>query len=429
MIPGGGAAHTTPARMRLSAKQVAGSAKAFTPETCARHRRKVIVNRTLAAALLLAVLSLAMPAAACAASRPPGLYRDGSGAELYVGSERELPDAAYPQYLDAKTGATGAIGPGRKLTALCTARERRRLVRTPLGVLGVSLFYRGTQPRTTILLIHGADAETREMGWIVPYFVCNGVNVISYDQRGTGESSGNWLANGPPERARDADALYDAFRNDSHVDAARFGVWGFSNGGWTAPIVAVDRPLAFEILQSAAASSVEQNVIFEAQEAMRGAGHKAADVDQAVAAWHAVLDAIEGRAPVATGKEAYAKAQRTSWFGDSLLPIVPEKTAFAEPGLDGWRRYVSYDPASTLVKVRTPTLALYGGRDTKVDVKHDVPAIEAAFRRAGMRDLTVRWFADAGHTMKVSVNGFDDARPVRYSRGYPGVMLAWLRTL
>jgi hypothetical protein len=44
-----------------------------------------------------------------------------------------------------------------------------------------------------------------------------------------------------------------------------------------------------------------------------------------------------------------------------------------------------------------------------------------------MRDFTLRWFADAGHTMKVTPNGFDDAKPVRYSQGYPAAMLDWLR--
>ncbi|HEY3676430.1 MAG TPA: hypothetical protein VGK84_10615, partial [Candidatus Tumulicola sp.] len=184
---------------------------------------------------------------------------------------------------------------------------------------------------------------------------------------------------------------------------------------------------AFLILQSAPASTLEQNVIFEAKESMRGTKHDAAEIDAAAQTWTLVLDAIDGRTPVTTAKAAYAKAAKTSWFQDSLLPLVPEKTAFIEPQLSGWRRFLSYDPADTLVKVRTPTLALYGGRDTKVDVSHDMPAIEAAFRRAGMRDLTVHVFADAGHTMKVSSNGFDDAKPVRYARGYPAIMLDWLR--
>lgn len=379
------------------------------------------------AALLLIVIAMASPASAASASLAPGLYQDGSGAQLYVGTEHELPDAAYSQYLDTGTGATGALPPSRHVTRLTTLQEEHRVVHAPGGVLGVSLFYRGSAPRSTILLIHGSDAETRDMGWIVPYFACNGVNVISYDQRGTGESSGDWIMNGPAERARDADAIYDALRGDPHVDSKRIGVWGFSNGGWTAPIVAVDRPLAFMILQSAPASTVGQNVIYEAQEAMHGTGHDAAQIENATATWQTLLAALERRAPISVAKEAYAKAERTSWFGDSLLPFVPVRTAFRQPQLDGWRRFLGYDPARILVNVRTPTLALYGGRDRKVDAKHDEPAIVSAFHRAGMRDLTVRWFPDAEHTMKVSPNGFDDAKPVRYSRGYPEVILSWLR--
>jgi alpha-beta hydrolase superfamily lysophospholipase len=384
------------------------------------------VKRKQLTASLALILFVASTLAVGAATLPPGLYVSGSGTKVYVGIEHELPDPPYVQYLDATSGGTGALASDQHLARVCAVQEERRIVRSPLGVLGVSLYYRGSAPYSTILLIHGSDAETREMGWIVPYFACNGVNVITYDQRGTGESSGNWLANGPPQRAVDADAIYDAFRGDPHVDSGKIGVWGFSNGGWTAPIVAVDRPLAFMILQSAPASSVAQNVIFEAKETMRGAKHNRADVDAAADTWQIVLDAIQGRTPIADAKSAYAKAAKASWFEDSLLPFVPEKAAFSEPQLSGWRRFLSYNPADTLGQVRTPTLALYGGRDTKVDVRHDVPMIEAAFRRAGMRDLTVRWFADAGHTMKISSNGFDDAKPIAYSRGYPIVMLDWL---
>jgi pimeloyl-ACP methyl ester carboxylesterase len=386
----------------------------------------VVVKREQLTATLLLILFIASPSAAGAAALPAGLYLNASGAKVYVGTEHELPDPAYPQYLDARSGTTGAMPSDRHLVSVCAVQEERRVVRSPLGVLGVSLYVRDTAPRSTVLLIHGSDTETREMGWIVPYFACNGVNVISYDQRGTGESTGDWLMNGPPQRAVDADAIYDAYRNDPHVDPRKIGVWGFSNGGWAAPIVAVDRPLAFMILQSAPASSVAQNVIFEAKETMRGAKHSPTDIDAAADTWQIMLDAIEGRTPVAVAKRADAKAAKASWFADSLLPLVPEKTALIEPHLSGWRRFLSYDPADTLIKVRTPTLAMYGGRDTKVDVRHDVPAIEAAFRHAGMRDLMVHWFADAGHTMRVTSNGFDNAKPVRYSRGYPTIMLDWL---
>jgi uncharacterized protein len=368
---------------------------------------------------LLLMFAMAFTAPSRAATIAPGLYRDAAGTDIYVGTEHELPDPAYSQYLNAARSVTGALSSPGHLTLLCKIGEERHLVRTPAGVLGVSLYYVGNAPRATVLLIHGADAETREMGWIVPYFACNGVNVISYDQRGTGESSGDWLMNGPLQRARDADAIYDALPGDPRVDPRRIGVWGFSNGGWTAPIVAVDRPLAFMMLKSAPAESVERNLYYEARQSMRSSGHGNASVKQAVVTWQAIIGALQGRTRVSTAKKLYAQAKRTAWFADSLLGLFPAQTAFVEPQLSGWRRFVSYDPAPILVKVRTPTLALYGARDQKTDVNHDVPVLQAAFRKAGIRDLTVRWFAGAGHTLEVSGN--------RYSGGYPNVMLLWLR--
>jgi hypothetical protein len=59
---------------------------------------------------------------------------------------------------------------------------------------------------------------------------------------------GSWIQNGPAERAADVAAIYDAFATDPLVDGKRIGLWAFSNGGWTAPIVATQRPIAFMIL-------------------------------------------------------------------------------------------------------------------------------------------------------------------------------------
>ncbi len=103
-----------------------------------------------------------------------------------------------------------------------------------------------------------------------------------------------------------------------------------------------------------------------------------------------------------------------------------EKDVFTEPYLSDWRRYLSYDPALILARVQTPTLALHGARDRKVDVHRDAPVLIAAYAKSGT-PLTVKWFPDAGHTLEVTPNGFDVATPQRYSRGFPAIMLQWLR--
>jgi pimeloyl-ACP methyl ester carboxylesterase len=86
-----------------------------------------------------------------------------------------------------------------------------------------------------------------------------------------------------------------------------------------------------------------------------------------------------------------------------------------------------YDPASTLRKVTTPTLALYGADDRNVDVAHDSKALRASFEQAGMTDFTMHVYPDAVHTLLLTSNGFTPSKPETFAEGYPNVTIDWLR--
>ncbi|HTA40625.1 MAG TPA: alpha/beta hydrolase, partial [Candidatus Acidoferrales bacterium] len=234
--------------------------------------------------------------------------------------ENSPPDPATNQFFEPATQRFGDVERASDLSAVRTIEEKRRIVTSPLGRLGVSLYYAGTKRRAAVVLIHGNDAETREMGFLIPYFVLNGIDVISYDQRGTGLSVGGWMANGPPQRAQDVDAIFDAFAADPMVDPKRIGLWSFSNGGWTAPIVATQRPIAFMLLKSAPAESLVDNLLFEVRQSMR---HRSpADIADALATWHALLNALARTGSWTTAERLYASAQKQPWFDDSLIPRV-----------------------------------------------------------------------------------------------------------
>ncbi|MFY9718871.1 MAG: hypothetical protein WAK16_04435, partial [Candidatus Cybelea sp.] len=66
------------------------------------------------------------------------------------------------------------------------------------------------------------------MGFLIPFFAVNGIDVVTYDQRGTGLSGGMWSLNGPVQRAVDVESIYDSLAHDPLVDSRRIGVWGFS---------------------------------------------------------------------------------------------------------------------------------------------------------------------------------------------------------
>jgi hypothetical protein len=95
----------------------------------------------------------------------------------------------------------------------------------------------------------------------------------------------------------------------------------------------------------------------------------------------------------------------------------------------GMQRELVYDPTETLEQLRTPTLALFGVLDRNVDVANAPTLFRSDFTRSGMRDFTIRIYRDAGHTLKVSVTGFngEPSQPERLTAGYLQVMIHWSR--
>ncbi|MGH9760151.1 MAG: alpha/beta hydrolase, partial [Blastocatellia bacterium] len=151
-----------------------------------------------------------------------GAYRLAEGT-VYVGVEGEPPNHPTIQFYDEKTRRTGTLehGSGQEYRSdgsppmnfvldspVSSVVEKPIIIESGADRLGASLWHTpGAERRATIVLIHGADDEAREMGFLIPYFVSHGLNVVTYDQRGTGESTGNLQYTGPESKADDVVAI------------------------------------------------------------------------------------------------------------------------------------------------------------------------------------------------------------------------------
>ena len=96
-----------------------------------------------------------------------------------------------------------------------------------------------------VVLAHGSE----ELGWIeavsYPYqFVGRGVSVFVYDKRGTGRSAGTYSQNFP-ELADDLVAASAEAKRLAGNRFGRFGLFGFSQGGWVAPLAAEESGAEF----------------------------------------------------------------------------------------------------------------------------------------------------------------------------------------
>ena len=86
---------------------------------------------------------------------------------------------------------------------------------------------------------------------------------------------------------------------------------------------------------------------------------------------------------------------------------------------DPWMKFfLTYDPAATMRRVKTPVLILTGSRDQQA-VPEQVALQEAAFKEGGNTDVTARVLPDLNHLFVHDTDGF----PGNYAKLPPPVMM------
>lgn len=307
--------------------------------------------------------------------------------------------------------------------------EDRHVIGDKQGNFGFSVWHSAhTAKEPLMVLLEGADDSTRDMGFLIPYFVSHGMDVLTFDQRGTGLSTGNWRYTSPSDKADDVVAALRSLVSDPGIDFARVGVWGPSNGGWVAPIIAHHYPLAFMILKSASGQTIINNVKFEVrQDLLYDHRFSPKQIDEAMRFEQVMFDSLESDKGWEQAGNALEVARTKPWF--SLMRIPPDLTVPPPPTvLAALRASLLYDPRLTLQRVSLPTLLLFGQKDRNVDVGVSERDFRDAFRQSGMRDLTVHVFPDADHLLIISPTGYisDESEPTHFAKGYPSIMIDWL---
>lgn len=275
-----------------------------------------------------------------------------------------------------------------------------------------------------LMVLGGGDSDVTVDDYLVEVrkaFRQAGIATLLWDKAGNGCSSGKYSSALPiQERATETLAALDMLKQRDDIDARRIGVWGFSQGGWVAPMAAVrSKDIAYLILVNGAGKDALSQGAYLSVGLLRAAGVNEAEATQAYATLRrslAVLRAggtAEDSLAVAKDLQKYPALRPTFRLDEAGAGELQSLLARPE-----W----SYTAEEFLQQVNLPTLAIFGKRDTIVDGSESADVYRRAFERAGNRDLTIEFFDDADHYMFQP----EQQGQKRFARGYIHTMIEWL---
>ena len=253
--------------------------------------------------------------------------------------------------------------------------------------------------RAGIVILQGSSGNLRrEYQFYADHFARAGLAVLTFDKRGSGESSGDYGAATYDDLAADAAAAVDFLRRQPGVDSARVGVWGLSQGAFIAPMVARRVPsLKFIVAVSPPGVIIGASAAFQDSARVIAAGLPLDDARRAAQLNRQILSALQAQRPPADVDRALASAADLPWRRVTSLPRQLPTGA----SLDGWYwRGRTVDPVPFWRAVRTPALIVFGAADELIPAPLSADRIGQALRDAGNRDATVRLFPAANHVLR-----------------------------
>ncbi|HEY9721860.1 MAG TPA: alpha/beta fold hydrolase [Oscillatoriaceae cyanobacterium] len=292
------------------------------------------------------------------------------------------------------------------------AAVRYSNVRDDVTLAGTLTEPHGAGPFPAVLLIPGSGQHDRDCTlfghkpfklW-ADVLTRRGFAVLRVDDRGAGESSGDFARATTADLARDVAAGIAFLETRPEIDPTRIGLMGHSEGGLIAPMVSAESPdVAFLVLLAAPGFPGDAIIVQQVGLLLRASGGAPEKVDEAMELQRRVLAIAKGPSDDATARREL----------EALLapPGVDAPTRAQAEGqiralLSPWYRFfLRTDPRDYLARVRVPVLAINGDKDVQVEAAANLRAIRDTLESHGERHVTTVVLPGLNHLLQTANTG------------------------
>ncbi len=275
-------------------------------------------------------------------------------------------------------------------------------------------------PHPVAILITGSGPQDRDETifghkpfWVIAdYLTRHGIAILRYDERGVGQSSGNFFTATSQDFANDVESAVKSVGKHPRIDAAQVGLIGHSEGGYIASMVASrNERIAFIVMLAGPGVPGTEILKKQTYEGSKLIGMSQMALDAQAALVSAYIDALLGsETQVEDSEEIQQHVAILREIVSKGSDIDKATSAAILPTLKAldtkWTRFfLAYDPGDDLQRVRCPVLAMIGSKDVQVDADINLTAIEQALMEGGNNNFQVKKLEGLNHLFQTAETG------------------------
>lgn len=276
----------------------------------------------------------------------------------------------------------------------------------------------GKHPVVVMITGSGPQNRDEELLGHKPFLVIadhltnKGIGVLRFDDRGTAKSTGDFKSATSRDFANDVVSAITYLKTRNDIDYKNIGLIGHSEGGLIAPMVASEsKDIAFIVLLAGPGISGYDILLLQTELIAKANGTDESKIQTELGFLKGGLDIIikgDNLDEIKLNLRDYMEKQLD--INTQLLPIGTKKNEFIDAAIDqlatAWFQYfLKYDPASSLVKVRCPVLAINGEKDLQVPSMLNLNAIEKYLEEGGNNDFVAKELPNLNHLFQECSTG------------------------
>lgn len=267
-----------------------------------------------------------------------------------------------------------------------------------------------------------------------------GIPSFRYDDRGVGESTGNFGETTLQDLASDVETIMSYFQNDAINKFQDFALLGHSQGGVVAGKVAAKNAAVNQlILMGSTAPSLSEILRYQVEFAYAASPVEKSLVEKEINAREELMKAIAFNNDIDAAKVGYNQAY------SELLNALPETQKNSIPDISTMvnnqtqqlaqiysspqvKSLLFYVPTDDLEKITVPTLVLFGGKDTQVTITQNQARMRKALEISGT-EFEIKIFDDANHLFQKANTGLASEYPQldkKFVDGFLEHIIKWI---